>query len=103
MANEGRRAKADVVPIARRASETRKRVEAWTDSMIQQTREHPGRSVAIAVGVGYVLGGGLLSRLTARILGTGIRLGLRAALLPFVTEGLAALGQRHTTERETER
>lgn len=101
MGDEGRRAKANVVPISRRASETRKRALAWTDSLIQQTREHPGRSVAVAVGVGYVLGGGLVSRLTGRLLGTGIRIGLRAALLPFVTEGLAVLGQRHTTQKET--
>jgi hypothetical protein len=45
------------------------------------------------VGVGYVLGGGLFSRLTARIVGTGLRIGLRTALLPFVTEGLLVLGQ----------
>jgi hypothetical protein len=96
MREEGRRKKADVVPISRRPSETRKRALAWTDSLIQQTREHPGRSVAMAVGVGYVLGGGLFSRLTARLLGTGIRIGLRTAILPFVTEGLVALGQRHT-------
>ena len=58
--------------------------------------EHPGRSVAIAVGVGYVLGGGLFSRLTARVLGMGIRIGLRTALLPLATEALVVLGQRHT-------
>jgi hypothetical protein len=50
----------------------------------------------VALGVGYVLGGGLFSRLTARLVGTGIRIGLRTALLPFVTEGLVVLGQRHT-------
>jgi hypothetical protein len=54
----------------------------------------------MAVGVGYVLGGGLFSRLTARIVGTAIRIGLRTAVLPFVTEGLLALGQQHTTQRE---
>jgi hypothetical protein len=106
MGDEGRRTKAertkaDVLPISRRASETRKQVLAWTDSLIEQTRQHPGRSVAMAVGVGYVLGGGLFSPLTGRLLGTGIRIGLRAAVLPFVTEGLAVLGQRHTTQKET--
>ena len=88
-------------PISKRASGTPKRVAAWTDRVIRETQEHPGRSVAMAVGVGYVLGGGLFSRLTARILGTGIRTGLRVALLPFLTEGLAVLGQQHTTQRET--
>ena len=74
--------------------------ESFADKVVRQTREHPGRSVAMAVGVGYVLGGGLFSRLTARIVGTGIRVGLRTALLPFVTEGLLALGQKHTNQRE---
>src|SRR5450755_3093722 len=69
-------------------SATRKQGESVADRLVGQTREHPGRSVAMAVGVGYVLGGGLFSRLTARIVGTAIRIGLRTALLPFVTEGL---------------
>ena len=78
------------------APKHRRRVESWADRLARQTREHPGRSLATAVGVGYVLGGGLFSRLTARIMGTGIRLGLRTALLPFVTEGLLLLGQKQT-------
>ena len=82
MRNEGRRASAQIDPISSRASEARKRVESWTDRLMRQTREHPGRSVAMAVGVGYVLGGGLFSRLTARILGTGIRIGLRRRSCP---------------------
>jgi hypothetical protein len=87
--------------VARPTSRTRKRPESLADKLVQQTREHPGRSVAMAVGVGYVLGGGLFSRLTARIVGAGIRIGLRTALLPFVTESLVALGQKQTTQKET--
>ena len=89
-----------IAVVARPASRTRKRPESLADKLVRQTREHPGRSVAMAVGVGYVLGGGLFSRLTARIVGAGIRIGLRTALLPFVTESLVALGQKHTTQRE---
>jgi hypothetical protein len=88
---------AEITLPATCVSQTRKQVGSWVDRLAQQTREHPGRSVAMAVGVGYVLGGGLSSRLTAHVLGLGIRIGLRTALLPFVTEGLVALGQRHTT------
>ncbi len=36
--------------------------------------------VAGAVGIGFVLGGGLFTRLTGRILGTGLRISLMAAL-----------------------
>jgi hypothetical protein len=86
--------------VAQRAPRT-PRVESWADRLARQTREHPGRFVAAAVGVGYVLGGGLFSRLTARIVGTAIRIGLRTALLPFVTESLLVLGQTHTTQKET--
>lgn len=76
-------------------------VESWADRLARQTGERPARFIAAAVGVGYLLGGGLFSRLTARILKTGIRIGLRTALLPFVTEVLLPLGQKHTTQRET--
>jgi hypothetical protein len=81
--------------------ETRARLGAWTDALARETRQRPGRSVAIALGVGYVLGGGLASRLTARIVGAGIRVGLRMVLLPFVTESIAALAQGQTNHKET--
>ncbi len=99
--------KTEINAVANRVPQPRKQVGArrsfryWADRLVQETREHPGRSVAMAVGVGYVLGGGLFSRLTARLLGTGIRIGLRTALLPFVTESLVALGQRQTNQKET--
>jgi hypothetical protein len=113
MRNGDSKRSAELAPVVRRASSsasktgskpatrTRAPVESWADKLVQQTREHPGRSVAMAVGVGYVLGGGLFSRLTARIVGTAIRIGLRTAVLPFVTEGLLALGQQHTTQQHT--
>lgn len=47
---------------------------------------HPWMMVAAAVGVGYVLGGGLFSRTTARL----IHLGSRAVLLPLVRTQLEA-------------
>jgi hypothetical protein len=47
---------------------------------------HPYGTLAAAVGIGYVLGGGLFSPLTARILGFGLRMGLRLAALPFIKE-----------------
>ena len=36
--------------------------------------------IAGALAVGFVLGGGLFTRLTARIAGAGLRMGLMAAL-----------------------
>jgi hypothetical protein len=43
-------------------------------------QRNPYGIVAGAVAVGFVLGGGLFTRLTARIAGAGLRMGLMAAL-----------------------
>lgn len=65
----------------------------WTELLVQETRKNPLRSVAVALGVGFVLGGGLFSRLTARVLGAGARMGLRMAVVPLMAQGLVALGE----------
>lgn len=52
----------------------------------------PLRTAALAVAAGYLLGGGLFSKLTARLVGTSLRVGLRVAFIPFVTQGLVAWG-----------
>lgn len=65
---------------------------SWADRLLRETREHPGRTAALAVGAGYVLGGGLFSRFTARLVRIGLRVGVRAALLPFVTQLIVAFG-----------
>ncbi len=46
----------------------------------REMREHPYRTLAIAAGVGYVMGGGIFTPLTAGI----FRLGLRAMAIPAV-------------------
>ncbi len=48
---------------------------------------HPYRAVGIAIGVGYVLGGGLFSRLTSQLL----RLSVRVAVAPAMRNELASL------------
>lgn len=56
----------------------------------RQIHEHPYRTLAVAAGVGYVLGGGLFTPLTGAL----VRIGARAALLPMVqstVENLAGL------------
>jgi hypothetical protein len=59
---------------------------------LREAKERPGRTAAIAVGAGYLLGGGLFSSLTARIVGTGVRVAMRLALIPLVTQTVASLG-----------
>jgi hypothetical protein len=77
--------------VARRSSEARERLDAWTGRLVRETRKHPIRTVALALGAGFVLGGGLFSRLTARIVGAGLRIGFRVAAVPLMTQGLVAL------------
>lgn len=63
------------------ASELYRRVD-----LQRQLEENPYRTLAIAAGVGYVLGGGLFTGFTRRALGIGARI----LLLPFAQ---ATLGQ----------
>lgn len=50
---------------------------------------HPYATMAAMAGVGYVLGGGLFTRFSARIL----HFGTRAVLLPLIRSELGALGE----------
>lgn len=52
---------------------------------------HPFGTLAAAVGIGYVLGGGLFSRLTVRLLGLTIRAGLRLAVIPVIQDEILGL------------
>jgi hypothetical protein len=46
----------------------------------ERVARNPYGMVAGAIGIGFVLGGGLFTRMTARIVGAGLRIGLMAAL-----------------------
>ncbi len=52
---------------------------------------NPYGMMAAALGVGYLLGGGLFSPLTARLFGFGMRMGLRLAAIPFLENELRGL------------
>lgn len=54
-----------------------------------RVERNPYGMVAAAIGVGYVLGGGLFTPLTARIL----KLGVRLAMLPFVKDELLGMAE----------
>jgi len=58
-----------------------------------RVRRNPYGTMAAAIGIGYVLGGGLFSRLTARILGLGLRVGIRLAALPVIKDELAGFAE----------
>jgi hypothetical protein len=57
----------------------------------EEAEEHPLRTVALAAGAGFVLGGGLFTPLTARTMRAGLQIALRMAVLPALTRGLAEM------------
>lgn len=59
----------------------------------RRVTEHPYGMIAAAVGVGYVLGGGFFTPLTARILGFGLRLGVRIAAIPLLEQELRGFAE----------
>lgn len=54
---------------------------------------HPYRTVAAALGLGYVLGGGIFTKLTSRIVRLGLRIGLRVAVVPMLTDQIVGLAE----------
>jgi hypothetical protein len=49
-------------------------------SVESRLKRNPYGTVAGALGIGFVLGGGLFTRLSAKLLGAGLRVALMAAL-----------------------
>jgi uncharacterized membrane protein YhaH (DUF805 family) len=66
-------------------------------------RRNPYGMVAGAVGIGFVLGGGLFTRLTAKLAGTGLRIAL-AASLPILEKQIvhAFTGPKLNTPKEND-
>jgi hypothetical protein len=62
-----------------------------------RVRRHPYGTLAAAVGIGYVLGGGLFSSMTARL----VRLGIRLAALPVVRAELLGMAESALNSLET--
>ena len=71
----------------------------------EMVEQHPLRALGMALGAGYVVGGGLLSPLTGRILYGALRVGFRLAALPLVRDELMTLLETATDRGrgETER
>jgi hypothetical protein len=76
----------------------------WRETFDIQSRlrRNPYAMVAGAVGIGFVLGGGLFTRLAAKVLGVGLRTGLMAGLPIFQKEIAQALtGSKLNPKKET--
>ncbi len=66
-----------------------------------RVERNPYGTVAAALGIGFVLGGGLFTPLTARIVGMGLRIGVRLALLPMLKDQISELADTLGGEVET--
>jgi len=53
--------------------------------------QHPYGALAVALGAGYILGGGFFTPLTERLVKLAVKAGVRAALVPFVAARLNEL------------
>ena len=67
-------------------------------------RAHPVGSLLAACGAGYVIGGGVFTSLTKRLLATSLRLGMQLAVLPALEREIADLteGWGHSPARAGE-
>ncbi len=64
----------------------------------ERVNRNPYGSVAAALGIGYVLGGGIFTPLTSRIVSLGVRIGVRLALLPMLKDEISVLADALTGE-----
>ena len=65
-----------------------------------RVRRNPYGTMAAALGVGYVLGGGFFSPLTARLFRFGLRLGIRLAAIPFLENEIRGFAETVVTGSE---
>lgn len=93
----GQKSNLDLSVVAQRTADFRERVGDWRDTLRRETEEHPARTTAIAIGAGYLLGGGLFSPLTGRLAAIATKMVFRLALVPFISHGLVALGETLVT------
>jgi hypothetical protein len=57
----------------------------------RRMKTNPYGTLAIAVGAGYLLGGGLFSSTTRRLLGVGLKVGLRVGALALLKHQLSLI------------
>jgi hypothetical protein len=81
--------------LADRATVARGHLEAWSEEAIRAVGKRPLRTLSLAVGVGFVLGGGMLSRFAFRVVGTSLGLGIRFGAVPLIAVALFGTNGEH--------
>jgi hypothetical protein len=81
-----------------RAFAARDRLTQLREDVTREVEHRPFRTLALAAGAGYLLAGGLFSRLTLRV----ISLGTRLAILPLIAAEIAA-AREDSSETSTHR
>lgn len=66
----------------------------------ERVNRNPYGSIAAALGIGYVLGGGIFTPLTSRIVALGLRIGIRLAVLPMLKDEISVLADALAGEGE---
>jgi hypothetical protein len=62
------------------SSEVRARLDSWRSTATRELTHRPFRTLSLVLGAGYLLGGGLFSRLTWRAASLALRFGLPSIL-----------------------
>jgi len=99
-----RRAEEEAPSLSAAVSDARQSVTTLLEDWRDMVDEHPMKALGLALAAGYVVGGGLLTTLTGRLLLGGARIGIRLAALPMVRDELMGLvgnmGERGRGETE---
>jgi hypothetical protein len=78
-----------LILVATSSSDVRARLESWRSTATRELSERPLRTLSLALAAGYLLGGGLFSRLTWRAANLALRFGL-PSLLGLIEDGEAS-------------
>jgi hypothetical protein len=94
----------DTPSLSSAVSDARQSVTTLLEDWRDMVDEHPLKALGLALAAGYVVGGGLLTTFTGRLLLGGARIGFRLAALPMVRDELMGLvdtmGERGRGETE---
>ncbi|HVX95015.1 MAG TPA: hypothetical protein VHK47_08895 [Polyangia bacterium] len=85
---------------SRRRARVTDRIEGAATEVGALVRQHPVGALAAALGVGYVVGGGLFTRTTSRVFGLAVRMGVRFALMPLLERELAGMASAAAASME---